>query len=74
MEEFGWARRRRKLKVNVTKSKIMRSVIYGIFGEMNILVDDQVLYKVKVLNHLGSLVTSEIQQRDFWRGVKYWEQ
>ena len=43
VEEFGRVCLRRKLKVNVTKSKIMRSVIDGIVGKINIVMDDSVL-------------------------------
>ena len=39
MEEFGWACRRRKLKENVAKSKVMQFARDGIFEEMNIMMD-----------------------------------
>ena len=43
VEEFGRVYRRRKLKVNVTKSKVMRSAREGIVGEMNIMMDGLVV-------------------------------
>ena len=39
VEEFCRVCRRRKLKVNVAKSKVMRSARDGIVGEMNIMMD-----------------------------------
>ena len=69
VEEFGRVCRRRKLKVNVSKSKVMRSARNGIVGEMNIMMDGKVLEKVKVLKYLGPLETAvgdveaEVQQR-----------
>ena len=49
---------RRKLKVNVAKSKVMRSASDGIVGEMNIMMDGQVLEEVAVFTYLGTLVTA----------------
>ena len=67
VEEFGRVCLRRKLKVNVTKSKIMRSVIDGIVGKINIVMDDSVLEEFEAFKHLGSQVTClfevEVQQR-----------
>ena len=71
MEEIGWVCRRRKLKVNVVKSKVMRSARDGIVGEMNIIMDGQVLEEVDIFKYLGSLVTvvagvkADVQQRVF---------
>ena len=39
VEEFGKVCKRGKLKVNIAKSKIMRSARYGTVGEMNIMMD-----------------------------------
>ena len=50
--------RRRKLKVNVAKSKGMRSARDGMVGEMNIMMDDEVLEEETVFKYLGSLVTA----------------
>ena len=61
--------RRRKLKVNVAKGKVMRSARDGIVGEMNIVMDGQVLEEVAFFKYLGSLVTAvggveaDVQQR-----------
>ena len=55
--------------VNLVKSKVMHSIRDGIFGEMNIWMDDQVLEEVKIFKYLGSLVMAvggieaEVQQR-----------
>ena len=43
VEEFGKVCRRRKLEVNLAKSKIMRSSRDGMVGEMNIIMDGKVL-------------------------------
>ena len=59
MEEIDWVCRRRKLKVNVSKRKVMRSARDGTVGETNIIMDDQVLEEVEVFKYLGSLVTSD---------------
>ena len=52
VEEFGRICRRRKLKVKVAKSKIMRSAIYGIVDEMNIMMDGLVLEEEVVFKYL----------------------
>ena len=43
VDELGTIYRRRKLKVNVPKSKVMRSARDGIVGEMNIVMDGEVV-------------------------------
>ena len=69
VEEFHRVCRRKKLKVNVAKSKVMRSAIVGIVGEMNIMMDGLVMEKVEAFKYLGSLVTTvggvqvDVQQR-----------
>ena len=55
MDEFGRAYRRKKLNVYVTKRKVWRSVGDGIVGEMNIVMDGQVLEEVKLFKYLGAL-------------------
>ena len=52
VEEFSRAYKKRILKVNVAKNKVMRSVRDGIVGEMNIMMDAQVLEKVKVFKYI----------------------
>ena len=47
-----------KLKVNLVKSKVIRSVRDGMVGEMNIMMDGEVLEEVAVFKYLGSLVTA----------------
>ena len=69
VEEFSRVCRRRKLKVNEAKSKVMQSTRGGTVGGMNIMMDGQVLEEVEVFKYLGSLVTavggveSDVQQR-----------
>ena len=43
--------------MNVVKIIVMRSVRDGIVGEMNIIMDGQVLEEVEVFKYLRSLVT-----------------
>ena len=66
MEEFGGVCRRKKLKVK--KSKVMLYARDCIFGEMNFMMDGQVLEEAEVFKYLGSLViavggiAAEVQQ------------
>ena len=60
VKEFGRIRRRRKLKVNVVKSKFTRSARWYCMGE-------EVVEVMEVFKYLRSLVTAaeaEVQQRD----------
>ena len=69
VEEIGWVCRRRKLKMNLDKSKVIRSARDGMVGEMNIMMDGAVLEEVAVFKYTGSLVTADsgveadVQQR-----------
>ena len=78
VEEFGRVCRRRKLKVTVARIKVIRSIRDGIVGNLNIMVDGQMLGQVKVYKSLGSLVVAvggveaEIQQRVL-EGKRYLE-
>ena len=71
VEEFGRVCRRRKLNVNLAKSKVMRSARDGRVGGMNIMMDGEVLEEVEVFKYLGSLVMAvrgieaDAQQRIF---------
>ena len=47
------------MKVNLAKSNVMRSARDGMVGEMNIMIDGEVLEEVAVFKNLGSLVTAE---------------
>ena len=67
VEEFSRACSRGKFKVNISKAKVMRSARYGFVGEVNIMMDKQVLKEVKFFKYLGSQVTAV-------RGVKAEEQ
>ena len=53
VEEFGRVCRRRKLKVNLAKSKVMQSARDGIVGEMNIMMDGLVLEEKEVFKYQG---------------------
>ena len=68
--EFGRVCRRRKSKVNVSKSKVMRSARDGVVGGMNIMIDCEVLEEVAVFKYLGSLVTAVwgVKAEDSFRG------
>ena len=48
VEEFGRVCRRRKLNINLAKSKVMRSARDGMVGEMNIMMDGEVLEDLAV--------------------------
>ena len=69
VEEFGRVCRRRKLNLNVAKSKVMRIKRDSMVGETNIMMDGEALEKVAVFKYLGSLVTTvggveaDVQQR-----------
>ena len=58
VEKFGRVCRRRKLKVNLAKSKVMRSARDGMVCEMNIMMDGKVLEEMEVFKCLESLVTA----------------
>ena len=58
-EEFIRVCIRKKLKVNVTKNKVMQYVRDGIIMEMNIVMDSQILEEVEVSKYLESLESAE---------------
>ncbi len=56
VEEFGRMCKRRKLKVNGSKSKVMRCMRLVDGRRMNVALDGEVLEKVECFKHLGSHV------------------
>ena len=66
VEEFGKVCRRRKLKVYVAKSNVMRSARCSIVGEMNIMMYGQVLKEVEAFNYLGLPATAEGEKRQMY--------
>ena len=54
MSEFGRVRKRRKLRVNVGKSKVMRCLRYGYGCRMNVILNSESLVEVDGSKYLGS--------------------
>ena len=54
MSEFGRACERRKLRVNVGKSTVMRCSMYGNGGRMHVILNVKPLEEVDCLKYLGS--------------------
>ena len=59
MSEFGRVCERRKLRVNVGKSKVMRCSRYGNGGCMHVRLNGEPLEKVDCLKQLGSQVATD---------------
>lgn len=57
--EFGRVCERRKLSVNVGKSKVLRCARDGRMGGMNIVLNGKMLEEVSVFKYLGSNVTAD---------------
>ena len=57
--EFGGVCERRKLRVNVGKSKVMRCSRYGNQGRMNVILNGEPLEEVDCFKYLGSQVASD---------------
>ena len=53
MSEFGRVCKRRKLKVNVGKSKVMRCSRYDNLGQMHVILNGEPLWKWIVLSTWG---------------------
>ena len=53
MSEFGSVCERRKLRVNVGKSKVLRCSRYGNEGRMHVILNDEPLEEVIVLRTWG---------------------
>ena len=58
-EKFGRVCERRKLRVNVGKSKVMRCSRYGNTGRMHMILNGEPLEAVDCLKYLGSQVAAD---------------
>ena len=81
VSEFGRVCERRKLRVNVGKSKVMRCSRYGNGGRMNVILYGVPFEEVDCFKYLGSQVAADVGcERDMvhrmneryraWRGLK----
>ena len=59
MSEFGRVCERRKLRVNVGKSKVMRCSRYGNGNRMHMILNDEPLEEVDCFKYLGSQVAAD---------------
>ena len=59
VSEFGRVCKRRKLRVNVGKNKVMRCVTYGNCGPMHVILNGKLLEEVDCFKYLGSEVAAD---------------
>ena len=59
MSEFGRVCERRKLKVNVGKSKVMRCSRYGNRDRMHVILNSELLEEVDCFKYLGLQVLAD---------------
>ena len=59
VSEFGRVCERRKLEVNVGKSKVMRFSRYGNGDRMHVILNDEPLEEVECFKYLGSQVAAD---------------
>ena len=59
VSEFGRVCGRRKLRVNVGKSKVMRFSRYGNGGRMHVILNREPLEEVDCFKYLGSQVSAD---------------
>ena len=59
VSEFGRVCEKRKLRVNVGKSKVMRCSGYGIGDRMHVILNGEPLEEVDCFKYLGSQVASD---------------
>ena len=59
MNEFGRVCERRKLRVNVGKSKVMRCSRYGNGGRMHAILNGEPFEEVNCFKYLGSQVVAD---------------
>ena len=59
VSEFDSVCERRKLRVNVGKSKVMRCSIYGNGDRMHVILNGQPLEEVDCFKYLGSQVAAD---------------
>ena len=60
VSEFGRVRERRKLKVNVGKSKVMRCSRYGNGDRIHVTLNGEPLEEVDCYKYLGSQVAADV--------------
>ena len=60
VSEFGRVCERRKLRVNVSKSKVMRCSRYGNWDRMHVILNGEPLEEVDCFKYLGSQVASDV--------------
>ena len=59
VSEFGRVSEKRKLRVNVGKSNVMRCSRYGNEGRMHVILNGEPLEEVDCFKYLGSQVTAD---------------
>ena len=59
VSEFGRVRERRKLRVNVGKSEVMRCSRYGNGDRMHVILNGEPLEEVDCFKYLGSQVAAD---------------
>ena len=59
MSEFGRVCKRKKLRVNVGKSKVMRCSRYGNVERMNVMLNSEPFEEVDCFKYLGSQVAAD---------------
>ena len=59
MNEIGRVCEKRKLRVNVGKSKVMRCSRYGNGERMHVILNDELLEEVDCLKYLGSQAAAD---------------
>ena len=65
VSEYGRVCDRRKLRVNVGRSKVMMCSSYGNGGQMNVILNSELLEKVDCFMDLGSQVAADLEcERD----------
>ena len=65
VSEFGRVCERRNLRVNISKSKVMRCPRYGNEGRMHVILNGELLEGVDCFKYLGSQVAAD-------RGCERW--
>ena len=60
MSEFGRICKRRKLRVNVGKSKVMRFSRFGNGDRMHVILNGEPLEEVDYFKYLGSQVAADV--------------
>ena len=66
VSEFGRVCERRKLRVNVGKSKVMRCSRYGNGGRMHVMLNSEPLEEVDCFKYLGSQMAADGRCEIVW--------